>query len=127
MRALVAAAQTEMLKARRSRVPWGVTVGFSIAPVVMGLFMVILKDPERARALGLLGAHVQFLALVDIEEKGGGLRPIQFLVAALGLVEQIGNGGLSVRVKQQLDPFVPPLDAGGIAGIELPSVEKRLD
>ena len=51
-----------MLKARRSRVPWGVAIGFSLAPLVMGLFMVILKDPERARTLGLLGAKAQLTA-----------------------------------------------------------------
>jgi ABC-2 type transport system permease protein len=53
---------TELLKARRSRVPWGVAAGFSLAPLVMGLFMIILKDPERARALGLLGAKAQLTA-----------------------------------------------------------------
>jgi ABC-2 type transport system permease protein len=53
---------TEFLKARRSRVPWGVAVGFSIAPLVLGLFMLILKDPEGARALGLLGAKAALTA-----------------------------------------------------------------
>jgi ABC-2 type transport system permease protein len=53
---------TEFLKARRSRVPWGVAIGFSMAPLVMGLFMVILKDPEGARALGLLGAKAALTA-----------------------------------------------------------------
>ena len=62
MSALRAAIGTEMLKARHSRVPWGVAIGFSIAPLVMGLFMVILKDPERARSLGLLGAKAQLTA-----------------------------------------------------------------
>jgi ABC-2 type transport system permease protein len=57
-----AALATEFLKARRSRVPWGVAVGFSIAPLVMGLFMVILKDPEGARALGLLGTKAALTA-----------------------------------------------------------------
>ena len=42
--------------------PWGVAVGFSVAPLVMGLFMVILKDPEAARNLGLLGAKAQLTA-----------------------------------------------------------------
>src|SRR4051794_21105952 len=51
-----------MLKAGRSRVPWGVAIGFSLAPLVMGLFMVILKDPDRARSLGLLGAKAQLTA-----------------------------------------------------------------
>jgi ABC-2 type transport system permease protein len=59
---LRAAVATEFLKARRSRVPWGVAAGFSIAPLVLGLFMVILKDPEAARALGLLGAKAQLTA-----------------------------------------------------------------
>ena len=62
MSALRAAVATEFLKSRRSRVPWGVAAGFSLAPLVMGLFMVILKDPEGARALGLLGAKAQLTA-----------------------------------------------------------------
>lgn len=62
MSSFVAAVRTEMLKARRSRVPWGVAIGFSFLPLVMGLFMVILKDPERARSLGLLGAKAQLTA-----------------------------------------------------------------
>ena len=62
MNTLRSAVGTEMLKARHSRVPWGVAIGFSIAPLVMGLFMVILKDPERARSLGLLGAKAELTA-----------------------------------------------------------------
>ena len=62
MNGLSAAIGTELLKARRSRVPWGVAAGFSLAPLVMGLFMVILKDPEAARSLGLLGAKAQLTA-----------------------------------------------------------------
>lgn len=62
MSRLRAAIATEFLKSRRSRVPWGVAAGFSLAPLVMGLFMVILKDPEGARALGLLGAKAQLTA-----------------------------------------------------------------
>lgn len=59
---LLTAVGTEFLKARRSRVPWGVAVGFSGAPIVMGLFMIILKDPEGARALGLIGAKAALTA-----------------------------------------------------------------
>jgi len=62
MTGLRAAVATEFLKSRRSRVPWGVAVGFSIAPLIMGMFMVILKDPEAARALGLIGAKAQLTA-----------------------------------------------------------------
>ncbi len=62
MTGLRAAVATELLKSRHSRVPWGIAVGFSIAPLIIGLFMVILKDPERARTLGLLGAKAQLTA-----------------------------------------------------------------
>ena len=62
MTGLGAALATEWLKSRRSRVPWLVLAGFSFAPMVAGLFMVILKDPEGARKLGLLGAKAQLAA-----------------------------------------------------------------
>lgn len=62
MNGLRVAFATELLKSHRSRVPWGAAAGFSLAPLVMGLFMVILKDPEGARALGLLGAKAQLAA-----------------------------------------------------------------
>jgi ABC-type transport system involved in multi-copper enzyme maturation permease subunit len=50
---------TELLKLRRSKVTWLTWLAFSIMPVVGGLFMWILKEPDRARALGLLGAKAQ--------------------------------------------------------------------
>ena len=34
---------------RRSKVPLLTAMGFSITPLVGGLFMIILKDPEAAR------------------------------------------------------------------------------
>jgi ABC-type transport system involved in multi-copper enzyme maturation permease subunit len=52
----------ELLKLRRSKVTWLTWLAFSIAPVVGGLFMWIIKEPGRARALGLLGAKAQFAA-----------------------------------------------------------------
>ena len=62
MSGLRAAIGVELLKARHSRVPWGVAAGFTLAPLLMGMFMVILKDPERARSLGLLGAKAELTA-----------------------------------------------------------------
>lgn len=62
MTGLRAALATEFLKSWRSRVPWGVALGFSMAPLIMGLFMMILKDPQAARSLGLLGAKAQLTA-----------------------------------------------------------------
>ncbi len=51
----------ETLKMRRSRVPLVSAIGFSMAPLAGGLFMVILKDPEAARAMGLISAKAQLL------------------------------------------------------------------
>lgn len=52
----------ETLKARRSKVPLFTAIGFSIAPLVGGLFMIILKDPEAARSMGLISAKAQITA-----------------------------------------------------------------
>ena len=49
----------ETLKARRSKVPWLAAIGFTLAPLVDGLFMFIMKDPERARDMGLLSVKAQ--------------------------------------------------------------------
>lgn len=54
-----AAFWAELLKARRSKVPFVTAAGFTLAPLVGAFFMVIAKDPERARELGLLGAKAQ--------------------------------------------------------------------
>ena len=62
MNGLALAVSTEFLKARRSKVPWSVAAAFSLAPLVAGLFMIILKDPDRARELGLIGAKAQLTA-----------------------------------------------------------------
>jgi ABC-2 type transport system permease protein len=62
MSAFGSALAVEWLKARRSRVPWGVAAGFSLAPLVCALFMVILKDPDSARRLGLLGTKAAITA-----------------------------------------------------------------
>jgi ABC-2 type transport system permease protein len=59
--ALLVAFWAEALKARRSRVPVMTAAAISIFPIVGGLFMVIMKDPEQARAMGLIGAKAQLL------------------------------------------------------------------
>lgn len=61
MNAFLVALWAETLKARRSKVPVVTAAGFSIFPIIGGLFMFILKDPERARAMGLIGAKAQLL------------------------------------------------------------------
>jgi ABC-2 type transport system permease protein len=52
----------EALKLRRSKVPLFTALGLSMAPVVDGLFMIILKDPEAARSMGLIGSKAQLVA-----------------------------------------------------------------
>lgn len=52
----------ETLKARRSRMPLLTTLGFMMIPLVGGLFMIILKDPEFARRAGLISAKAQLMA-----------------------------------------------------------------
>jgi len=59
---LAAALWAESLKARRSRMPWLTALGFSLAPLVGGLFMMILKDPEWARRFGLISTKAQLAA-----------------------------------------------------------------
>jgi ABC-2 type transport system permease protein len=49
----------ETLKARRSKVPLLAAFGFTLAPLMDGLFMFIMKDPERAREMGLLSVKAQ--------------------------------------------------------------------
>ena len=62
MNGLVAALWAEGLKARRSRMPWLTALGFSLAPLIGGLFMLILKDPAWARRFGLITSKAQVTA-----------------------------------------------------------------
>jgi ABC-2 type transport system permease protein len=62
MNNFLAALWTETLKVRRSKVPLFTVLGFSFAPLVDGLFMIILKDPEAARSMGLISAKAQLIA-----------------------------------------------------------------
>lgn len=59
MNGLLASLWAEMLKARRSKVPLLASIGFTLAPLMDGLFMFIMKDPERAREMGLLSVKAQ--------------------------------------------------------------------
>jgi ABC-2 type transport system permease protein len=59
MKYLLPALWTETLKARRSKVPLVAAIGITLAPLMDGLFMFIMKDPERARDMGLLSVKAQ--------------------------------------------------------------------
>jgi len=59
MNTFSAALWAETLTLRRSKVPLFTLLGFMMMPLVGGLFMVILKDPEAARQMGLIGAKAE--------------------------------------------------------------------
>jgi ABC-2 type transport system permease protein len=59
---LVSVIEVELLKARRSKMPVLTAAGFLLAPLAGGFFMVILKDPDLARRVGLISAKAQLLA-----------------------------------------------------------------
>jgi ABC-2 type transport system permease protein len=58
---LIQAIWVELLKARRSRMPLLTVLGFSLAPLSGGFFMIVMKDPELARRLGLISAKAQIV------------------------------------------------------------------
>ena len=62
MSAFVSAFWAESLKARRSKISLLTILAISLLPVVAGLFMLILKDPERAREMGLISVKAQLAA-----------------------------------------------------------------
>ena len=57
-----AAFWAEMLKARRSMIVLLTALGVAMLPLAGGLFMIILKDPEAARNMGLISAKAQIMA-----------------------------------------------------------------
>lgn len=64
MNSFLSAYWAEALKARRSKVSWLTAAGFLILPAIGGLFMFILKDPERAKTMGLISVKAQLTAAV---------------------------------------------------------------
>src|SRR5690625_622070 len=59
MRYFFAVLQAEGLKIRKSKVTWITVAAFTIAPLMAGFFMFVLKDPEFAERSGLVGAKAQ--------------------------------------------------------------------
>lgn len=62
MKGFFSALWAEALKVRRSKVPVFTTLGFALVPLIDGLFMIILKDPEAARSMGLITTKAQLVA-----------------------------------------------------------------
>src|SRR5690625_4992162 len=56
-----ASLQTELLKIRKSKVVFLTAAAFTIAPLMAGFFIFVLKDPALAKSSGLLGAKAQIV------------------------------------------------------------------
>jgi ABC-2 type transport system permease protein len=59
---LVQAFWVELLKARRSRAPWVTGLVFALLPFLGGFFMIVIRDPELARSLGMISVKAQIVA-----------------------------------------------------------------
>lgn len=59
MNNLAQAIWVEFLKARRSKMPLFTALGFALVPLGGGFFMIVLKDPEMARRVGLISTKAQ--------------------------------------------------------------------
>ncbi len=62
MNAFISAFWAEALKARRSKITPLTAAGFLLLPFAGGFFMIILKNPEQARAMGLISTKAQLTA-----------------------------------------------------------------
>jgi ABC-2 type transport system permease protein len=79
MNNLTQAIWVEFLKARRSKVPLFTALGFAMIPLGGGFFMVVLKDPEMARRVGLISMKANLtMGTADWNTY------LQFLIMAVG-------------------------------------------
>ena len=62
MNPIIQSLYVEILKARRSKMPLITLLGFSLVPFVAGFFMLIIRDPEMARRMGIISAKAQIIA-----------------------------------------------------------------
>jgi ABC-type transport system involved in multi-copper enzyme maturation permease subunit len=84
---------SEFLKLRRSRVTWLTLVALSLGPLGIALLMWIVREPERAARLGLLGIKANlsgitaswpaFLSTLTLVVGMGGMLLLAFIVAYL--------------------------------------------
>ncbi|WP_066186035.1 ABC transporter permease [Gracilibacillus timonensis] len=61
MKYLLPALRVELLKVRKSKVVWITTGAFTLAPLIAGFFMFVLRYPAFAERSGLLGAQAQIV------------------------------------------------------------------
>jgi ABC-type transport system involved in multi-copper enzyme maturation permease subunit len=82
---------TEFLKLRRTRVTWLSLAALSLGPLAIALFMWIVREPARARQLGLLGTKADlsgisatwpsYFSMLTLVVGMGGLLLLAFIVA----------------------------------------------
>jgi ABC-type transport system involved in multi-copper enzyme maturation permease subunit len=92
---------TELAKLRRSRITWITFLAYGIFPIIGGLFMYIMKNPEGARRLGLLGQKASltmgsadwpgFLSFMSTMSAVGGMLIISVIVSYLFGREYVEN------------------------------------
>jgi ABC-type transport system involved in multi-copper enzyme maturation permease subunit len=59
MKGFISAFQAELIKLRHSRIVWVSFIAFSIAPLMGGVFMLVIRDPEALAKAGALAAKVR--------------------------------------------------------------------
>lgn len=82
---------TEFMKLRRCKVTWATLGGLAMGPLGIALFMWIVREPERAAQMGLLGTKAElsgleatwpsYLSIVAIIIGIGGMLLLAFIVA----------------------------------------------
>ncbi len=63
MKGLLRAFTAELLKNKHSSIRWVTFIAFSLAPIMGGVFIMIMKDPEAMAKTGALNAKVQMMGL----------------------------------------------------------------
>src|SRR5699024_12448883 len=59
MKPFITAIKTEWLKMKKSKVIWLTTDAFTIAPLMAGFFMIVLKDADMAKNSGFISTKAQ--------------------------------------------------------------------
>jgi ABC-2 type transport system permease protein len=81
---LAAALWAELVKARRSLVPWVTLAAFTLGGLVNAMFAFVMQDAARARSLGMLGGKAQVFG--DSADWGGYLSLTTQIVGVGGLM-----------------------------------------
>ena len=91
MNNIAQAVWVEALKARRSKMPLLTALAFSLLPLVGGFFVIVQRDPELARRVGLISAKARltmggadwpsYLGFLTLAVAGGGIILFGFIAS----------------------------------------------